>query len=95
MDWSKPWRVLLWTFAAAVAYSLAASALPALATFPLFDWVGLPAATAWGWSLSPALGYVGQVGNEQIRHTYVGLCRLLLAEMVRCLGRWRGQLPFM
>lgn len=61
--------MLLWTFAAAVAYSLAASALPALASFPVFDWVGLPAATAWGWSLSPALGYVGQVGAGQT-HTW-------------------------
>jgi hypothetical protein len=61
-EWSKPWHVLLWTFAAAVAYSLAASALPALASFPVFDWVGLPAITAWGWELSPALGYIGQVG---------------------------------
>lgn len=60
-DWSQPWRVLMWTFAAAGAYSLAAAHLPHLATFPVFSWVGLPAATAWGWELAPALGYVGQV----------------------------------
>lgn len=26
----------------------------------VFDWLGLPAATAWGWVLQPSAGYVGQ-----------------------------------
>lgn len=26
----------------------------------MFDWVGLPAATAWGWVLQPSAGYIGQ-----------------------------------
>lgn len=26
----------------------------------VFDWLGLPAATAWGWVLQPSAGYIGQ-----------------------------------
>lgn len=26
----------------------------------MFDWLGLPAATAWGWVLQPSAGYIGQ-----------------------------------
>jgi hypothetical protein len=26
----------------------------------VFDWVNLPAATAWGWVLQPSAGYIGQ-----------------------------------
>jgi len=26
----------------------------------VFDWLHLPAATAWGWVLQPSAGYIGQ-----------------------------------
>lgn len=56
-----PWRVLVWTFVAACAFTLASAWAPALRALPVFTWVGLPAATTWGWVLSPAMGYIGQV----------------------------------
>jgi hypothetical protein len=28
--------------------------------WPIFDWVHLPAATAWGWVFQPSAGYIGQ-----------------------------------
>jgi hypothetical protein len=31
---------------------------------PVFDWVGLPGLTAWGWVLQPSPGYIGQVRLE-------------------------------
>ena len=34
--------------------------VPALRSFSVFSWVGLRAATAWGWELAPSMGYVGQ-----------------------------------
>ena len=59
--WDTPWRVLVWTFAAACAFTLASAWAPALKALPVLTWLGFPAATAWGWVLAPALGYVGQV----------------------------------
>ncbi len=32
----------------------------ALKSFPVLSWLGLPAATAWGWEVAPAMGYIGQ-----------------------------------
>lgn len=34
--------------------------MQAVKSFPIFTWLGLPAATAWGWEVSPSMGYVGQ-----------------------------------
>ncbi|EIE19928.1 OPT superfamily oligopeptide transporter [Coccomyxa subellipsoidea C-169] len=59
-EWARAWAALLWTFVAAAAYTLAASQLPWLRSFPILSWVGLPAATAWGWEVAPAMGYMGQ-----------------------------------
>ncbi len=59
-EFDKAWRALLVTFALATAYTLVSSKWTVLKTFPVFSWVGLPGATAWGWELSPSLGYVGQ-----------------------------------
>ena len=59
-DFDKAWKALLTSFAAAAAYTLLASQVPALKSFPIFSWVGLPAATAWGWELAPSMGYIGQ-----------------------------------
>ena len=59
-DFDKAWKALLTSFAAAAAYTLVASQWPALKSFPVFSWVGLPAATAWGWELAPSMGYIGQ-----------------------------------
>ena len=56
--------MLMWTTLAAGLYILVSSLrlFHWLRSFPLLTWVGLPAATAWGWVLSPSLGYVGQGG---------------------------------
>ncbi|KAK9902795.1 hypothetical protein WJX75_006292 [Coccomyxa subellipsoidea] len=59
-EWARAWAALLWTFAAAAAYTLAAAQLPWLRSFPVLSWAGLPAATAWGWELAPSMGYIGQ-----------------------------------
>ena len=59
-EFDRAWKVLLSSFAAATAYTLAAIQWPVLSSFPVFTWVGLPSASAWGWQLSPSLGYVGQ-----------------------------------
>jgi len=55
-----PWRVLVWTFVATCAFTLASAWAPVLRALPVFTWVGLPAATTWGWVLTPAMGYIGQ-----------------------------------
>lgn len=47
-QWETAWKTLLWSFAGSGAYSLAAGQVNAIKTFPVFSWVGLPAATAWG-----------------------------------------------
>ena len=60
-NWEHAWKALLWVFAAAGVYSLIASQVPGLSRFPVFTWIGLSSATAWGWELAPSLGYVGQV----------------------------------
>ncbi len=62
-EWDTPWRVLVWTFTAACAFTLASAWAPALKALPVLTWLGFPAATAWGWVLAPALGYVGQVAR--------------------------------
>ena len=59
-DFDKAWKILLLTFGAATAYTLVSSKWTVLKSFPVFSWVGLPGVTAWGWELSPSLGYVGQ-----------------------------------
>ena len=59
-EFERAWRMLLITFALATAYTLLSSKWTILKTFPVFSWVGLPGVTAWGWELSPSLGYVGQ-----------------------------------
>lgn len=59
-EFDKAWKILLLTFAIATAYTLVASKWTVVKSFPVFTWVGLPGVTAWGWELSPSLGYVGQ-----------------------------------
>jgi hypothetical protein len=54
------------TAAAAVDPAVLASATTTCAlscpprVLKVFDWVNLPAATAWGWVLQPSAGYIGQ-----------------------------------
>ena len=55
--------MLLWTFALAGVYTLISSHVRWLKSFPVFTWVGLPAVTAWGWDVTPSMGYIGQVGS--------------------------------
>lgn len=54
------------SFSAAQVYNLAICCLLCCclhSVLPVFDWLGLPAATAWGWVLQPSPGYIGQVGT--------------------------------
>lgn len=37
-----------------------AGLVPALKSFPVASWLGLPALTQWGWELAPSAGYIGQ-----------------------------------
>lgn len=60
-EWARAWAALLWTFAAAALYTVGSSQLLWLKSFPVLTWLGLPAATRWGWELSPSMGYIGQV----------------------------------
>ena len=60
-EWARAWSMLLWTFAAAGMYTLVSSHVAWLKSFPVFTWVGLPAVTAWGWDVTPSMGYIGQV----------------------------------
>ncbi len=60
-EWARAWSMLLWTFAAAGVYTLVSSHVAWLKSFPVFTWVGLHAVTAWGWDVTPSMGYIGQV----------------------------------
>eukprot|EP00884_Botryococcus_braunii_P006444 jgi/Botrbrau1/15800/Bobra.4_1s0150.2 len=60
VKWGDAWTALLVSFAIAGVYSLIASQVSWLKTFPVFTWVGWSAATAWGWDLTPSTGYIGQ-----------------------------------
>ena len=57
--------MLLWTFAGAGVYTLVSSHVKWLKSFSVFTWVGLPAVTAWGWDVTPSMGYIGQVGSPR------------------------------
>eukprot|EP00879_Flechtneria_rotunda_P019423 GHRR01020401.1.p1 GENE.GHRR01020401.1~~GHRR01020401.1.p1 ORF type:complete len:360 (+),score=103.69 GHRR01020401.1:512-1591(+) len=59
-QWGRALRLLLWCFAVSGTYSIAAAWVQPLRVLPVFDWLGLPAATAWGWVLQPSMGYIGQ-----------------------------------
>ena len=67
-EWARAWSMLLWTFAAAGVYTLVSSRVAWLKSFPVFTWVGLPAVTAWGWDVTPSMGYIGQVGALLLSH---------------------------
>lgn len=59
-DWEAAWKALLWSFAAASAYTLLASWMPWIRSFPIATWVGLRVVTEWGWEVTPSMGYIGQ-----------------------------------
>ncbi|WIA18515.1 hypothetical protein OEZ85_009965 [Tetradesmus obliquus] len=59
-QWRQGLRLLLWCFAISGAYCLAAAWVKPLSVLPVFDWLGLPGLTAWGWVLQPSPGYIGQ-----------------------------------
>ena len=54
------WRVLVGTMALSALLGLLMHYLPLLKGLPLLSWVGAPSATAYGWTLSPSMAYVGQ-----------------------------------
>lgn len=59
-DWEAAWQALLVAFAGATLYTLLASWLPLLRTFPVASWLGFTQVTAWGWEVTPSMGYIGQ-----------------------------------
>lgn len=59
-DWEAAWKALLWSFAGASLYTLLASWLPQIHSFPIASWVGLRVVTDWGWEVTPSMGYIGQ-----------------------------------
>ena len=59
-DWEAAWKALLWSLAIASAYTLLASWIPAIHSFPVATWVGLKVVTDWGWEVTPSMGYIGQ-----------------------------------
>ncbi|KAF8059133.1 oligopeptide transporter [Scenedesmus sp. PABB004] len=59
-QWGVALRVLLVCFAASGVYCTVAAWVKPLRVLPVFDWIGLPSATAWGWVLQPSPGYLGQ-----------------------------------
>lgn len=59
-DWEAAWKALLWSFAAASAYTLLASWIPAIHSFPVATWLGMRVVTDWGWEVTPSMGYIGQ-----------------------------------
>ncbi len=59
-DMTAAWRTLLGAFTGGGCYALLGAAVPALQSFPVFSWLGLPGVTAWGWELALSPGYIGQ-----------------------------------
>lgn len=61
-DWQAAWKVLMLTTLGAGLYTVLSGLKPFhwLKAFHVFTWLGLKAASDWGWVLSPSLGYVGQ-----------------------------------
>ena len=59
-DWEAAWKALLLSFALASVYTLLATWIPAIHTFPVATWLGLKLMTDWGWELTPSMGYIGQ-----------------------------------
>lgn len=59
-DWGAAWKALLWSFAAASVYTLLASWIPAIHSFPVASWLGMRVVTDWGWEVTPSMGYIGQ-----------------------------------
>ena len=59
-DWEAAWKALLWSFAAASLYTLLASRISQIHSFPVATWVGLRVVTDWGWEVTPSMGYIGQ-----------------------------------
>ena len=54
-------RALLLSFGCSFAVALATQVIaPPLANLRVADWLGFPAASAWHWTVRPALSYVGQ-----------------------------------
>lgn len=59
-DWEAAWQALLVAFAGASLYTLLASFVPGVRTFPVASWMGMAGVTAWGWEITPSMGYIGQ-----------------------------------
>ena len=83
--------MLLWTFAAAGVYTLVSSHVAWLKSFPVFTWVGLPAVTAWGWDVTPSMGYIGQVGALLLSLRFI-FCSVFVYIMRHVMmGQWPTQ----
>lgn len=60
LEWSRKLRCLLASFASSCLLMITTYFIPLLASLPFMSWVGMPWATAYSWSLTPSLSYVGQ-----------------------------------
>mmetsp|Transcript_44105 Transcript_44105/g.64820 ORF Transcript_44105/g.64820 Transcript_44105/m.64820 type:complete len:676 (+) Transcript_44105:42-2069(+) len=54
------WRLLFLCFAISAVYTLLGNFVPILKNVPLGSYLGLPALTAWSWTLQPSPSYFGQ-----------------------------------
>ncbi|KAL7546375.1 hypothetical protein ACHAWF_009717 [Thalassiosira exigua] len=57
---TRTWRVLFLCFAISSVYTLIGFFVPIVRELPVFTYVGLPALTAWSWTLQPSPSYFGQ-----------------------------------
>eukprot|EP00191_Tetraselmis_sp_GSL018_P012721 CAMPEP_0177604136 /NCGR_PEP_ID=MMETSP0419_2-20121207/15942_1 /TAXON_ID=582737 /ORGANISM="Tetraselmis sp., Strain GSL018" /LENGTH=685 /DNA_ID=CAMNT_0019098069 /DNA_START=135 /DNA_END=2191 /DNA_ORIENTATION=+ len=81
-QWGRTWAVLLWSMLGTMAASVVTFLVPGLGRFPVFDWAGLRGASAWGWELIPAFGYVGQGMIMGPRTTASMLCGAIVGYAV-------------
>lgn len=59
-EWSRKLRFLLIAFLCSSFILLATYFVPVLGNLPVMTWIGLPGVTAFYWSFTPSLSYVGQ-----------------------------------
>lgn len=83
-DWEAAWQALLVAFAGSSFYTLMASWLPVVRTFPVATWVGMAEVTAWGWEVTPSMGYIGQ-GMIMGPKTAFSMLAGAVAGMVDCM----------
>lgn len=59
-EWDRKLRILLFSFLASSFILLLSYFFPILGSLPVMSWIGLPGLTAFSWTITPSLSYVGQ-----------------------------------